>query len=49
MLSEKGALYMILVQENKPDEIADILRRDYNLHSKVRVLLHLLDSISMSH
>ena len=36
LLSPKGALYMVLVQENKPKDITRILSK-YGLHSEVYV------------
>lgn len=42
LLSPKGALYMVLVQENKPKDIIKILSK-YGLHSEVkRVVSRLL-------
>ena len=35
MLSKKGICYLILVQENKPDEIDHLLSSQYGLQTKV--------------
>ncbi|KAI9356992.1 hypothetical protein DFJ73DRAFT_821731 [Zopfochytrium polystomum] len=35
LLSDRGALYLVTVKENRPDEIAAIFREKYGLESKI--------------
>jgi hypothetical protein len=37
LLSPTGSCYMVLVQENRPAEIAKLLREGYGLHSEVSI------------
>ncbi|CAG8569222.1 8_t:CDS:2 [Funneliformis caledonium] len=35
LLSDKGVFYLLLISENKPNEIRETMKNDYNLQSKV--------------